>query len=74
MADALPSSRPDVMDHVSRACLSDMPAVLPFRAEMYGAGSVYNNPGYLRWLYEQVPGAAAPRLWLYRDGGQIRAP
>jgi GNAT superfamily N-acetyltransferase len=73
MADALPSQPSDVMTHVSRARPSDLAAVLPFRAEMYGAASVYNDPGYLRWLYEQAPGAATPRLWLYRDGGQIRA-
>jgi GNAT superfamily N-acetyltransferase len=61
------------MAHVSRVADHEMLTVLPFRAEMYGARSVYNDPDYLRWLYQEAPDASPPRLWLYRDGGEIRA-
>lgn len=53
--------------------------LLDFRARMYGPRSAFANAAWVRWMYDDAPGAGArPALWTYRgsDGaieGEIGA-
>jgi hypothetical protein len=58
---------------VARYTAADRAALLAFRREMYSDSSIFADPAYVAWMYEQAPSAAesGPSLWLYRDGGRI---
>jgi GNAT superfamily N-acetyltransferase len=53
---------------VAPATLADREELLEFRRRMYGAESVYSDPAWVRWLFDESKDNA---LWVWRHGGRI---
>ncbi|MFZ7094488.1 GNAT family N-acetyltransferase [Primorskyibacter sp. 2E233] len=60
---------------VRRATQEDMPALLQFVGETYGAGAPYKDRARHHWQFEDTPfkadTTADPTIWLAEDGGRI---
>lgn len=60
---------------VRRASLEDMPGLLQFVGETYGAGAPFKDRARHRWQFEDTPfkadTTADPTIWLAEDGGRV---
>ena len=60
---------------VRRASVEDMPALLRFVGETYGAGAPYKDRTRHRWQFEESPFkadvSADPTIWLAEDRGRV---
>jgi hypothetical protein len=62
-----------IASEISRTTPDERADLLDFRARMYGPKSVYADPAWVRWLYDEPPMVATTgaALWTFRHEGRI---
>jgi hypothetical protein len=58
---------------VERCSAADVEELLRFRSAVHGPGTIFSDPDYFRWMYQNGPSGAGDGMscWVYRRNGRI---